>query len=821
MGLYFNISIVLFYIPLIAICFVIRKIHNTLKKREKKPFKLISLKRYFRYIKLIINLKLIIFIIIFSIISNSIVILKNYRFNNLYKDKQCINGEAIVLSDKIEKENYYIYKIKVLYANASRQYKNTYLYLRENKKSTKVLEYGDKINFIGEFLEPNSKRNYKGFDYKEYLKTLNIYGTIKIQEINIIEKNKVNFAFNFAHKISNNIKQKIEELTDKKSSSLIKGILLGDTSSIDEEIEDSFRASNISHILAVSGMHVYYIVLGIQLLGKLNFGKQKTRFIIILFLIIYMFMTGFAVSVVRASIMAIISIVANMLYRRNDTFTTISISLGLILLYNPFLITNIGLQFSYIGTIGIIIFHKNMLKFLKSFSIKNPKFKYKFNKKVILAVGKIKEIIAVTLSAQLAILPITIYQFNTFGIYFLFTNLLISVIIGPIIILSSLVILLSYILSPIAQIFLPILKGLIFILTLVSKISKLPFSEIMISTPKILLIIIYYILILIINYIYSLYNLKKLNYTQLRIRNIIALTKYKIRLNKIKYVKYSCSFILILIIIFFTIPKKLEINFIDVGQGDSTFIITPKNQTILIDGGGSLSKDYDVGKNTLLPYILDKGYTKIDYIFISHFDQDHIGGLLTILKKLKVGKVIISKQIESSQNYKEFLSTVKEKKIKVEVVKAGEKLIIEDNIYFDILWPKKDEEISENAINNNSIVMKMYYKEFSILFTGDIEEIAENKILELYKGQDNKLISNVLKVAHHGSKTSSKKEILDKINPQVALIGVGKNNLFKHPSDETIENLKKFNTFIYRTDKNGEITLQIDKDGKYFINTIY
>ena len=117
--------------------------------------------------------------------------------------------------------------------------------------------------------------------------------------------------------------------------------------------------------------------------------------------------------------------------------------------------------------------------------------------------------------------------------------------------------------------------------------------------------------------------------------------------------------------------------------------------------------------------------------------------------------------------------------------------------------------------------MKMYYKEFSILFTGDIEGIAENKILELYKGQDNKLISNVLKVAHHGSKTSSKKEILDKINPQVALIGVGKNNLFKHPSDETIENLKKFNTFIYRTDKNGEITLQIDKDGKYFINTIY
>lgn len=803
MGLYFNISIVLFYIPLIAICFIIIKFNNILKKRKENQFKLISFRRYFRYIKIIINLKLIIFIIIFSIISNSIVIFKNYKFNNLYKDEQSLKGEAIVLSDKIEKENYFIYKAKVLYANNSNQYKNTYLYLRINKKSTKKLEYGDKVSFIGEFIEPNSKRNYKGFDYKEYLKTLGIYGSLKTKEINILEKNKVNFAFNFAHKVSNSIKQKIEDLTDKNNASLIKGILLGNTSSIEEDVKDEFRVSNISHILAVSGMHVYYIIFGIQLLCKLNVGKQKTRFIIILFLIIYMFITGFSVSVVRASIMAIISIVANILYRRNDTFTTISISLVLILLYNPFLITNIGLQFSYIGTIGIIIFNKNMLKFLKSLSI------------------KIKEIVAVTLSAQLAILPIIIYHFNSFGIYFLFTNLLISIIIGPIIILSSLVIFFSYILSPIVQVFLPILKGLFCILTLISKISYLPFSEIIISTPKILLIIIYYILILIINYIYSLYHLKKLNYTQLRIRNIIALTKYRIRLNKIKYVKYSCSFILILIIIVFTIPKKLEINFIDVGQGDSTFIITPKNQTILIDGGGSLSKEYDVGKNTLLPYILDKGYTKIDYIFISHFDQDHIGGLLTILRKLKVGEVIISKQIENSENYKEFLNIVKEKKIKVEVVKAGDKLIIEDNIYFDILWPKKYEEITTNALNNNSIVMKMYYKSFSILFTGDIEEIAENKVLELYKGQDNKLISNVLKVAHHGSNTSSKKEILDKINPKIAFIGVGKNNLFKHPSDETIENLKNHNTVIYRTDKNGEITLQIDKDGKYCINTIY
>lgn len=226
-------------------------------------------------------------------------------------------------------------------------------------------------------------------------------------------------------------------------------------------------------------------------------------------------------------------------------------------------------------------------------------------------------------------------------------------------------------------------------------------------------------------------------------------------------------------------------------NGDCTFIVTKNNKTILIDGGGSLNDNVNVGKDTLLPYILDRGYKKINYIIISHFDNDHVGGLLTVMEELKVGQVIISKQGEDSENYKRFKQIVKEKKIKVKVVNKGDKLQIEKNLYFDILWPNNSNLISENVLNNNSIVLKLYYKNFSILFTGDIEAIAEKQILQEYKNNLEILNSTILKVAHHGSKTSSIQEFIEVVKPKKAIIGVGENNKFGHPNDEIIERLEK------------------------------
>ena len=188
------------------------------------------------------------------------------------------------------------------------------------------------------------------------------------------------------------------------------------------------------------------------------------------------------------------------------------------------------------------------------------------------------------------------------------------------------------------------------------------------------------------------------------------------------------------------------------------------------------------------------------------------GGLLYIMQEIKVNNIIIGKQYKSSENYEEFIKIVKEKKINVKIVEAGMRINIEKNLYFDVLWPDSQKMISDNAINNNSLVCKLNYKNYSMLFTGDIEAIAEKAILKKYSKNLNILKSDILKVAHHGSKTSSITEFIEKIKPKYAIIGVGEDNKFGHPSDNTIQNLEKANIRIYRTDKMGEI--EIKTNGK-------
>lgn len=178
------------------------------------------------------------------------------------------------------------------------------------------------------------------------------------------------------------------------------------------------------------------------------------------------------------------------------------------------------------------------------------------------------------------------------------------------------------------------------------------------------------------------------------------------------------------------------------------------------------------------------------------------------MQEIKVNNIIIGKQYKSSENYEKFIKIVKEKKINVKIVEGGEKVSIEDNLYFDIIWPFSENMISDNSINNNSLVCKLNYKNYSMLFTGDIEAIAEKDILKKYSKNLNILKSDILKVAHHGSKTSSITEFIEKIKPKYAIIGVGEDNKFGHPSDSTIQNLEKANIRIYRTDKMGEIEMK-------------
>ena len=616
-GIYFKISILPFYFLLFLIYIIIRLPYR------KRKFKILSVKRYFRYIKLIFKINIIITIIISSFISNTIIKILENKYENLYHEGEVLNINAIIIGNKQEKDYYNRYKIKV----ASGKYKDTQLYI--NVAKNKELEYGDKINIQGEFKEPSKSRNYKGFNYKQYLKTLRIYGTVKTKKVKILEKNKANPIMQISNKTFFKIKNNIEKTYSKKMAKIVLGIMLGDTTEIDDETKEDFANSSISHVLAVSGMHISYIILLVTKSTQNIFGKRKSKIIASVILAMYMAITGFSISVVRASLMGILVCMAFVIYRKSNTLNNIAISALIILMNNPYNLISISFLLTYGGTIGIIYFQPIIEKIIKSFKVRNRRWKYIYLK-IQRKCENIISIISVSISAQIIIAPIMAIYFNSAGLGFLVTNLLLSCLIGIIVIGGFIQILISIISIKAGIAFAKIIEVPLYGIIIISKIDIANFKVI---TPDIYQVIIYYAIVCILAYLYKIFNQKHCNITQVRIKKTLYLIRYKLR----PYFKKIKILIIILVIIIYSVNRisnDLKIYFIDVGQGDSTLIVTPSNKKILVDGGGSSS--YDVGKNTLLPYLLDRKIKKIDYMIISHFDNDHVRtGCYTFYRKLR------------------------------------------------------------------------------------------------------------------------------------------------------------------------------------------
>ena len=742
MGLYFKISIV----PLYFGYFIFQFIY----KPHVRKFKLISIRRYFRYVKLCLTKKVFIIILVSSIISNTITLCKNSEFERFQNNtnKQEIQIQAKVISNENIKSFKKMYIVKA---------KNKKIYLKVSKNVK--IDYGDFVLIKGTFVKPKQRTNYKGFDYREYLKSKEIYGTINCKEVHIISKNKI-----WYNQIFLKVKRLIQRDFNKETSDILLGTILGYTDDIDENLKENFNQSNILHILAVSGMHIGYLLLFCTVIFDNLIGKKMSKYGSILVLFFYIKIIGYSPSAVRATIMAIMLLSSKVLYRKSDVWTNLSVSLLIMLIYNPFIIDNSGLLLSFVATIGI-------LTYMKKFNFKN----------------KIYNLIGITFSATIFIVPIMTTYFNKIPVLSLCISLVIGVISGPIIFLGYIYIMLNSFLK--LGILKSILNLLIKILIFLAKCGgKMPLNQMYVATPNLIEILLYYLFIFMILFFISIYNPKRKQNKVFnkRMRNLISLAKYRFNQNKNGIISISIIIVFVFTIIK-VIPSNLKIFFIDVGQGDSCLIVTPQNKKILIDGGGS--ENYDVGRNVLVPYLLARRIKCLDYIIISHFDTDHIGGVLTVMEELNVNTVIISKQGENSENFARFKKIVNKKHINVKVAKKGDNIKIENNLYFDILWPNSKKLISENALNNNSIVCKLNYRDFSMLFTGDIEEIAEKQILQEYKENLQILNSTVLKVAHHGSKSSSSHDFIDAVKPKVALIGVGENNTFGHPNDGVIKRL--------------------------------
>lgn len=816
-----------------------------------------------------------------------------------YKGKKEGTFDAIILSEPEKKEYVKIYKAKIenrmflLYIKSERQKITSY------KEIKSKLEIGTVIKIQAKLNEPKTRTNYKGFDYDLYLKSKGISGIFKVENYQIISENSsdpsdssnslnskdpastsapsicsnnLNFSaksnssglfnkpytskikFNFIEilqikseiffqRTRDKIKKIYEEHLPKDSSSLLEALTIGDKSDLDDDIIESFRKASLSHVLAISGAHFSYIILAITLMSKALRRKRLSKILLITVIIFFIKLTGESPSVMRAGIMCIVGAIASLTKRKNDVLNSIAISLLIQIIINPYVIFDMGLILSYSGVIGIIYLYKIVYRFLKL------------------------KIISVTISANIILIPIIMYNFKTISFSFIISNIFASILLGPIIIIGYLVLIIR-----VKPLFL-LLNMLITLLSRVSQIvSNIKFSNINIEALSILSLIMYYVIVYIIYKKLNVWfrasennkiktnktkhnkfrtnktktngsitneiktdgsktseiNTNELETTKANKLNECAIKARNEKMNKRIFSKVEKKVIAVLLIIivisninFEKFTNNMYINFIDVSQGDAC-LIRQKTKVILIDGGGTNNQNnnYNVGKNILMPYLLARKIKTIDYMIFSHFDNDHCQGLIYVLENLKVKNVLIGEQYEEYQNYQKLKEVATRKAIKIYTLKKGDSLKLTKNLKMEVLWPKKEEMISENSINNNSLVLKITFGNFSILFTGDIEKIAEEKILKEYEGKQKLLQSTILKVAHHGSKTSSIKDFLQKVNPKCALIGVGKDNKFGHPSNITLETLKELNTKIYRTDQCGEISIKVTKQNYYITNLV-
>lgn len=603
-------------------------------------------------------------------------------------------------------------------------------------KGKNTYKLGDIIKIEGKVEEPNNNTFPNLFNYKKYLKSKKINYIIKTQNIKLIKENR---------DIKYNIKNKIIKHIEKyKTSNYLKTFLLGDNNEIEDNIKTTYQSNGVSHLFAVSGMHLsLFASILLFILKKLN--ENIKYIIIIIFFIFFAFLTNYSPSILRALILYILLTLNKTLNLNIKTIYLLIIDLIILILYNPFYIYNTGFIFSFTISASLIL-SSNIINNYKNY---------------------ISKLFITSLISFITSIPILINNFHEINIITPIINLIFVPFVSFIIFPLSIITIIIKPLDNIFQISINILENLSIIL------EKINIKIILAHIPW-YIIILYYITILI--FVIGLKNKK--------LKAIIPLILLIIIHTNIRLI---------------IIPK--EISYLDVKQGDS--ILLNINKTILIDTGGIRNSNQSLVKTKTIPYLKSLGIKKLNFLILTHADFDHAGETINLVNNFKVENVILN--CGQYNNLEQELIKVLDKK-KIKHYSCIKELNINKNKLYFLGTKEFDNE------NDNSNVIYTKLNNYNFLFTGDASSITEKEILNTYNLPN----IDVLKVGHHGSKTSSSEEFINKINPKYSVISLGKNNRYGHPNKEVLDNLK--NSKIYRTDEHGTIIFKI-KNNKLKIET--
>ncbi|MFS1513567.1 DNA internalization-related competence protein ComEC/Rec2 [Chengkuizengella sp. SCS-71B] len=682
----------------------------------------------------------------------------------------------------------------------------------DEKDTVKTWGRGDSIAFIGVLKAPSVARNFGAFDYRKYLYYQHIHWILSARGLDNLQVTPASFQFSFSYflswtdKIRSYLANQLVMIFSESHQGFMLSLLLGLRNEFDPIEFEQFSQIGLTHILAISGLHVaVFLTCCMYLLKLLGFTKEKQIYCCMCIIPFYILITGAAPSVVRAGLMAMFGLYALQNGRGKDVLNFVGFAVFLMLIWNPYYLVNVSFQLSVIVTLLLILLVPMISKLIPISST------------------LLNGTLSVTITAQLASFPLTIYYFNQFSFLSWLANLLlvpiVSIIILPLglaaLILSLIHIKVALLITYVIEICIDILFWFVHSINSYSKFNTIW------ASPTIELLLLYYILLWL-----SVWTLHKTNTKD----DLIPVIVQDLRFVFIKKYKLAIFFniILLLLGLFFYFPDLFDktglVRFIDVGQGDSIVIQTPKNKVILVDGGGTFSftksneewrnrKDpYEVGKDVVVPTLRKQGVHEIDYLIISHLDFDHIGGLIATIEKIPVNHIIFNGTLKNNETVQQLFHLANEKRIPLYKVEFGEVLKLDQYTTIHFLHPAELEELYlESEQNEQSIVFLLKMYQTKILFTGDIDQVTESAILNRLNPNQSKI--DILKVAHHGSKSSSSTEWLSYWQPKAAVISVGNNNLYGHPHHDVLMNLENHNLKIYRTDIQGEIKLEIRANG--------
>ena len=637
---------------------------------------------------------------------------------------------------------------------------------------------GDTLTLCCRLAWPAGRRNPNGFDYRYYLWARGVDVLIKEPVSVLVVSPRRGFHLGRAVALlRQRIAGRMEAWLGQPQAGLAMGLLLGDKSGIDDDFRSRMTALGIGHILAVSGLHVGYIVLFLMALAGLLPIRRKRRFIVVgAGLLGYVFLTGAPPSVVRASIMAFLYAWGRSLERRPGGWNLLGAAAVVSLLIHPRSLFTASFQLSFAAVAGILHVYPRLRAWIGG----TPAGEWIFSRRPY---RYVLNLFLVGLGAQLGILPVALSLFHTTSVYVLLANLAVIPLAGLAVISELLAVLVAVLWEGLGAIF---ANAAWLFLTLMQEavelLSRLPHPQLIVGHPGPVALVVL-------------------------VAGIIAFP-YLFRPGRPRYRLRLAAAVLVVANLLAWRPaltgRVLQVTVLDVGQGDAIHLALPNGRHVLIDAG-MRNPWFDQGERVVAPYLRGRGISRIDAAVISHPQADHMGGLLYLLEHMRVAEIWDTPNQYSGMLYGRLKGLADSLVVPVRRLTAGQVVQLGAVDVF-VLSPDSLQLALVRDVNNASLVLKVRYGSTSLLLMGDADRLVELRLLTY----GDFLWTDWLKVGHHGSGTSSTPAFLEACRPAGAVVSVGEGNVFRHPSEEVMARLHEVAPVVHRTDRDGALMLRSD-----------